>query len=453
MDKELKEFLKDTPSHDKEMDEFEDSISELSQEIDKKMEKAISEGMVFKSQLPPDLLKKKYLKYKRKYLDLRKLQCDFNFREKFTMKHLIKNVSKKEMFDKSVPYTGILKGTRGGAKMLEVNSNGEKLLIKPTSKLSRYYQEVNDLKINIHGNTNYFFPIYLEHYKEPASHVIPPAYIKMQKIDIDLNNYLNFELKNIINKKLFDDLNTPIEKELIEYYNLVEKIFSFEYKNNLFEFTNKPSLSIINYFVDILIKINSLNQSAFYSYLEKFLKRYKVAYLNDLEIINNQLFLLNYYSLKNKFIYEDDHFDNYAISWCKNNERFGIKFPKFTNDKFGIIYIIDPESGLKLNLTLSEIETTMEKTLGKYFSYHEVPRVSYSGIVSSNLKTPLTKKSGFIFSDFNKEFDSLSSDLQLFFASQIDVYKFNKTDNYPSILSRQLKMDYILDDIKKIYNP
>lgn len=84
--------------------------------------------------------------------------------------------------------------------------------------------------------------------------------------------------------------------------------------------------------------------------------------MNDLEIINDQLFLLNYYSLKNKFYYGDDHFDNYAISWCKNNKRFGIKFPKFTNDEFGIIYIIDPESGLDTGLDISEIESHMKGT-------------------------------------------------------------------------------------------
>lgn len=54
----------------------------------------------------------KYLKYKAKYLDLRKLQCDSNFRGVFPMKHAVKNVSKKEMFDNAVPYTGILKGTK-----------------------------------------------------------------------------------------------------------------------------------------------------------------------------------------------------------------------------------------------------------------------------------------------------------------------------------------------------
>lgn len=389
----------------------------------------------------------KYLKYKAKYLDLRKLQCDSNFREVFTMRHALKKVSKKEMFDKAVPYTGILKGTKGGTRMFQVNSNGEKLLIKPTGSMpSIYYQEINDLKIDINGNNNYFFPMYLEHHTST-----PDNYIKMQKLDIDLNNYLSYELKSIINKKLFDDLNTPVQKELIEYYRLVEKIFSFEYKSNLFEFTTRPSLSIINYFIDILKKINSINHIEFYSYLQEFLRRYQDAYLNDLEIINDQLFLLNYYSLKNKFYYGDDHFDNYAISWCKNNERFGIKFPKFTNDEFGIIYIIDPESGLFTGLNISQIESHMKNVLVKYFSYHERPRSTYSGSVSPKLKTPLDKKTGFIFSDFNKEFDSLSSDLQSFFNLEIDVYKFNKTDNYPSILSRQLKMDYILDDFKKIY--
>lgn len=66
MNQELKDFLNDQSSNNNELEE---SITELSEKIDEKMKQAISEGMKFESQIPLELLKKKYLKYKKKYLN------------------------------------------------------------------------------------------------------------------------------------------------------------------------------------------------------------------------------------------------------------------------------------------------------------------------------------------------------------------------------------------------
>jgi hypothetical protein len=58
-------------STDKEMEEIKKELDELSDSINEKFENAIKDGMKFESKIPPELLKKKYLKYKSKYLALK----------------------------------------------------------------------------------------------------------------------------------------------------------------------------------------------------------------------------------------------------------------------------------------------------------------------------------------------------------------------------------------------
>jgi len=52
-------------------DKIKYSISELTEKINKNINKAKSEGMIFESKIPKSLLKNKYLKYKKKYLNLK----------------------------------------------------------------------------------------------------------------------------------------------------------------------------------------------------------------------------------------------------------------------------------------------------------------------------------------------------------------------------------------------
>lgn len=75
---ELKKALTLTPEeeesekqNDKEIDEIKKELDQLSDSIENKFQDAIKNGMEFKSEIPPELLKQKYLKYKAKYLALK----------------------------------------------------------------------------------------------------------------------------------------------------------------------------------------------------------------------------------------------------------------------------------------------------------------------------------------------------------------------------------------------
>ena len=78
LQEELKKALTLTPEeeikerqNEKEIEEIKQELDQLSESIEEKFQDAVKNGMEFKSEIPPEMLKQKYLKYKAKYLTLK----------------------------------------------------------------------------------------------------------------------------------------------------------------------------------------------------------------------------------------------------------------------------------------------------------------------------------------------------------------------------------------------